>query len=926
MAVATVDEYLSALEKSKLLASEQLAQAQSLAGKSADAAALARALARDKLVSRWQAGTLLALGRRAQLRLGKYKLIERLGKGGMGTVFLAEHVTMNRRVALKIVPRSIANDRASLDRFFAEARAIAALDHPNIVQAYSVDNEMDRYFIVMEFIDGQDLQRMVEVGGPLPPARAAHYVCQAAEGLAHAHARNLVHCDIKPSNLLVTNQGVIKILDLGLARLDQSDEPRESGEPAIGTVDYMAPEQGIGAEDFDHRADIYSLGCTLYFLLTGHPPFPEGTIAQRIVKHQMQQPRDILAEQPGTPPKLAEICQRMMAKKPEERFQTMLEVSAALVPLLDGNIGPTAPVPRAVKPIEEAANGEADDWLAALSDSNSSFAISKEAILRPGKSGAMRSSVRSGEKTGSGRMRRATASRGLADACRAKLAWFNTTSRKILGVVGAACALTAVAALAALPVLLSPTPKTPPPPQVKAADKPRPLEEEVARPIDSVPDKSPIQPQAVATGTLPTAKDRQPVKTTHPATKPETAKAETLPRPDIKTGPTLPAQSPIKPEVAREPPSAKPGASSKPVEVVKQVSLAELLAAKDLPAIKDPAAISLGKLESGPRTDLDIQLFGGETIARGNPKFELTKDNGGDAPAWNVLMADKNKDGIKIARISLDGGDCKFQWMADARERASLLRFCGLEFRSGKEKHFTALTAPKTVPPLVIDVDGPPTRHRLTRGLALPDASLLRLRIMALDKTMPKYEIKVMDKGHPVRTGRGKPQESVIGDTVAAKGQAIVTLTKDRTPHLKFTIRFDARGKDVSLDMQGVCEIGNRTVPFNAKALRDFANTIDMMANTINKNPRKAASAEQIQSLKMTQTELKALDDLIGELNKSAAIPFRIYIAGQDDAAHQVVIFESGQIETPKAPAQKKNRGKRQQDRIVPDADALNGK
>ena len=292
MAVSTVDEYLSALEKSKLLGSEQLVEAQRLAGESSDAAALAKALARENLVSRWQAGTLLALGQRAQLRLGKYKLIQRLGKGGMGTVFLAEHVTMNRRVALKIVPRSIAEDRASLDRFFAEARAIAALDHPNIVQAYSVDNEMDRYFIVMEFVDGQDLQRMVELNGPLDFDQAADYIRQAAEGLAHAHARNLVHCDIKPSNLLVNNQGVIKILDLGLARLNQSDEPRgaAAGEPAFGTVDYMAPEQALETANFDHRADIYSLGCTLYFLLTGHPPFPEGTLAQRIVKHQTQEP------------------------------------------------------------------------------------------------------------------------------------------------------------------------------------------------------------------------------------------------------------------------------------------------------------------------------------------------------------------------------------------------------------------------------------------------------------------------------------------------------------------------------------------------------------------------------------------------------------------------------------------------------------
>ena len=372
MAVATVDEYLAALEKSKLLEGEQLAEAHVSSRGIFRRRRLARTLARENLLSRWQAGTLLALGKRAQLRLGKYRLIQRLGKGGMGTVFLAEHVTMHRRVALKIVPRAIAKDRAALDRFFAEARAIAALDHPNIVQAYSVDNEMDRYFIVMEYIDGQDLQRMVETGGPLEFDRAADYIRQAAEGLAHAHARNLVHCDVKPSNLLLNNQGVVKILDLGLARLNQSDDGRASEEPTIGTVDYMAPEQALGAADFDYRADIYSFGCTLYFLLTGHPPFPEGTLAQRIVKHQTQEPRDILSQRAGTPKALADLCRWMMAKQPEQRCRSMQEVSAALAALppghpLAGRETASAPPPRPVKLIaDESVNGQADDWLAAM--------------------------------------------------------------------------------------------------------------------------------------------------------------------------------------------------------------------------------------------------------------------------------------------------------------------------------------------------------------------------------------------------------------------------------------------------------------------------------------------------------------------------------------------------------------------------------
>ena len=222
-------------------------------------------------------------------------------------------------------------DRASLERFLAEARAVAALDHPNIVQAYNVDNEGDRYYIVMEYIDGLDLQRLVETKGPLEYGLAADYIRQAADGLAHAHDRNMVHCDIKPSNLLVNPQGVVKILDMGLSRLIE----REGGgsrpdQRVLGSVDYLSPEQALGSADLDGRTDLYALGCTLYFLLTGHPPFPEGTLPERILKHQTQEPRDIREDRPDAPADLIDICVRMMAKRPADRIQSAAEVSRAL--------------------------------------------------------------------------------------------------------------------------------------------------------------------------------------------------------------------------------------------------------------------------------------------------------------------------------------------------------------------------------------------------------------------------------------------------------------------------------------------------------------------------------------------------------------------------------------------------------------------
>jgi len=240
MTVTTTQAFLGLLEKSQLLSPEQWAEAQDAAGSATDVKALVRLLIHKELITRWQAAQLLA-GRSA-FHLGKYKLIDLLGRGGMGSVFVAQHTTMNRRVALKIISKELGRDPASLERFLVEARAIASLDHPNIVHAYNVDNEGDRYYMVMEYIEGKDLQRMGEADGPLEFERAVDYIRQAADGLAHAHGRQMIHCDIKPANLIVNQQDVVKILDLGMARLVGRDgKGSNSDRRVLGTVDYQAP-------------------------------------------------------------------------------------------------------------------------------------------------------------------------------------------------------------------------------------------------------------------------------------------------------------------------------------------------------------------------------------------------------------------------------------------------------------------------------------------------------------------------------------------------------------------------------------------------------------------------------------------------------------------------------------------------------------
>jgi phosphate transport system substrate-binding protein len=258
----------------------------------------------------------------------------------MGMVYLCEHLILQRLVAIKMVHLAADPDSpeesALVARFHREARAVAALDHPNIVRVFDVDQMATGPFMVMEYVDGTNLHALVSRRGVMTAERSAAYVRQAANGLAHAHQAGLIHRDIKPSNILLDRQGVVKLVDLGLARFDR-DPARNEGittrfdaNNVIGTVDFMAPEQAFHNSPIDARSDIYSLGCTFYFLLTGRVPFPEGSLPQKMYAHQTQAPEPISQICPVLPAPLIEILERMMEKDPADRYQSAEEVVAAL--------------------------------------------------------------------------------------------------------------------------------------------------------------------------------------------------------------------------------------------------------------------------------------------------------------------------------------------------------------------------------------------------------------------------------------------------------------------------------------------------------------------------------------------------------------------------------------------------------------------
>jgi len=322
------------IDNGLLSAGELHASYEHLCPGSGDTEELLRELVRCNKLTEFQA-RLISQGDAQRLVLGEYVILKPIGSGGMGEVYQAEHRRMKRVVALKMLLPEGVKQRDVADRFLREARVAAKLSHPNIVTAYDAGEVNGLPFLVMEYVEGTDLAATVRAEGPLPVETALDYVLQAARGLAYAHEHGVIHRDIKPPNLLVDRQGTVKILDMGLARLAMSADERSVTELTqsgmlLGTVDFMAPEQFEGATRVDPRADVYSLGCTLGYLLTGQPVYDGDSMLQRIMAHREQPVPSLRQSRSDVPKALDDLFQRMLAKRPEDRPQSMEQVIKAL--------------------------------------------------------------------------------------------------------------------------------------------------------------------------------------------------------------------------------------------------------------------------------------------------------------------------------------------------------------------------------------------------------------------------------------------------------------------------------------------------------------------------------------------------------------------------------------------------------------------
>jgi serine/threonine-protein kinase len=366
MSITSVETLLSVLRRVQILAPEQIDEVARVLGPHyTDPVELGRYLVDAEWLTPFQYQALFG-GNWDELSIGPYQLLARIGEGGVSEVFKAWDSTCGRIVALKVLRRNLARHSDAARQFERELQAVTRLNHPNVIKTHDALQLGSMHYFAMEYVEGMDLQRHVEEAGPLPIELACEYIRQVAQGLQHAHQIGLVHRDIKPANLLLINppprpdqpappappgkrlDPVVKILDWGLARVlategephavAESDLDDEKG-ALIGTADYISPEQARDARLVDTRADLYSLGCTFFYLLTGRPPFLGACLMQKLRSHQEAAPPAVTEHRPDVPAELSAMIQRMLCKQPENRYQIPLLLIAQLRPFCPNSGG-----------------------------------------------------------------------------------------------------------------------------------------------------------------------------------------------------------------------------------------------------------------------------------------------------------------------------------------------------------------------------------------------------------------------------------------------------------------------------------------------------------------------------------------------------------------------------------------------------------
>lgn len=795
-AVSDLDKFLSLLEKSTLLSSEKMAEVRATAAGHDDAKALARYLIKTGVVTKWQAMQLLA-GWNA-FRIDKYHLLSQVGSGEHSRMYLAEHRAMGRKVVLRTLPRRSAERPELLRRFLKEAQSASQLDHRNIIHVYDVNSEGDRYFVVMEYIDGRNVFDIVAEEGPLTPSKAADYIRQAAEGLDYAHGQGVIHRELSPGKLIVDQQGQLKILEMGISGLDEPSETAStdiSGGPTSAGA-YLAPEQCQAKPVADERADIYALGASLYYMLSGKSPLAPSA---------KPKPQDLLQLRSDIPVTLVELCQKMMASSSEGRFASAAELKAACEQWLAQQRPAAPPVRRKpAAPVEEvppapsaakAAPPKAKPKVAKAIEEPIATPTVAETASFPAFDTSP--APRKGGKPSStkAKTKKVAQPEPVAEADGEEAAEPIEQAKKGLplglligGAIGGVALLVVIGVVVAFAFMgggekqvAKNEGKDKAEQAAKEDDKKADVPEE-----ESTTEEMPVDPPMVDPMPMP-EEPVAPMPEPMPQPEPmEPVVPEPMPEPvPVEPKPEEPKPEP-KPELKPEPkPEPKPMVEPF-VEVAKAVDLPSL----GLPTKPNPMAtdvVSLGVVKLEPDGVVFMRLLGGEKATAGKSTLTLATV-GNEQHAWEITAADAKAGSTVIAKLALKDGDLSFQWTPEATQNpptyAGLIN-CALDLAAGPKSHRVSLRKPIEASPLAVNLERAVVKNEIDIPFA-PDPSAVKFEILKVEGGVKATSDKTQfpaAKDSAFITFGDKPEEQLLMMKVDSLLKQKLTLSL--TPHVK---------------------------------------------------------------------------------------------------------------------------------------------
>ncbi|MHB8968965.1 MAG: serine/threonine-protein kinase [Pirellulaceae bacterium] len=871
--VASTAELMQLLESSGILRPDVLRRANEIAQETTSCRLLARRLVALDIITRWQAGQLLVGW--TKLRLGKYLLRSQIGRGDFGRVFLARHTQLEREVAIKTLSRRFTQRPEIVERFLADAREVATLDHRNIFHVYDIDSDDDQFYIVMEYVQGVNLQHRVEQQGPLAVDVAARMLGQAAAGLAHAHERGVLHQNLQPTSLMIDEQGGVKIVGLGMGRLAamrRTPAVADAGKSEhADTLAYVAPEQMTDNDRGDVRSDIYALGCSLYYGLTGQAPPPAMANAEPL-EASVVEGADIAELRSDIPPDLAVVLRTMMARDPRDRYASAADVLHAVQLWAADPVDDVLPL---VTPTRETASEESFDWLSKINE--------------PGRTSQSADTQQRTEKE-----RSATAGR---------------LSKRSRPTVYAVVALAVVALCAGLAYWLMDLNSAPSsssalrPSLVRPPDRARTPERAETSPGGSATSASPpvATPEAAESpaGLPPASADAEP-KEMVAADSPPTKAAATGPDPKTETTPASPADpgGEKKPPVTaadtpanKEPPSPAPPLLNPFRELPTAVDLPSVEQIASAPANVEP--LDLGKLDLSSSAPVKISLLGGQTAGAPGARIEVSETLAAERTGWQFVFVDDKSTGLAsrpIAVMRSDAGHLQFQWDAAVAEvdGAAYLSNCVLRLVSGTFQHDLPLRKPLVGKPLEVNLKKQPERIRL-KIPAPPDAKLVRFQVTAVDEPFPRSftltppEPIAVD-GANVRIGLGEDAESQV-------------LLLDMKPDLKtvfeiecaVTFRLTPTAEPVVWSAKKLQLVGAQ-VALNQEAANQQAQRLRAMLTGLPPtDPTRAAREAELRQAEATLAECTRMTQAMTWLvqtkeavAKGAAIHYRVFFLADD--------------------------------------------